>query len=386
MRTSDRSEYKMAILFVLLATVGIFLLVFLSGCGESHVSQMGVDDENPFDRCSQIECKDACLFVGYEGGSCVSDRCQCNLGEDGTGTDLDGDSSGDHLSDSDDDITTDIEEQEKGNVIAFETNRDGNWEIYLANGDGSYVTRVTTEPGHDLHPCLSPDGEHIVFDSTRDGNQEIYLMRRNGTEVTRLTNNHFVDEQPVFSPDGTEIAFVSNRDGSKDIYTMNLKGTGLTRLTKEYSHDENPLYSPDGSKLFFISNRNHGAGEIYSIDSHNGTRLTRLTNNNASERSLSVSPDGTTIVFSSNMDGNFELYTINSSDGGSQSRLTNTNALWENWPTWSKDGQQIYYSACHWFDCNVYVVGSDGFGVSQLTHETRSEHPSTAYGRPVNVL
>ena len=60
---------------------------------------------------------------------------------------------------------------------------------------------------------------------TRDGNYEIYVMNIDGSEQVRLTNNTAVDLEPSFSPDGFKIAFDSNRDGNYEIYIMNMDGS-----------------------------------------------------------------------------------------------------------------------------------------------------------------
>ncbi len=49
-----------------------------------------------------------------------------------------------------------------GAKIAFESKRDGNWEIYLTNANGAAQTRLTTDRHHDFCPAWSPDGTRIV--------------------------------------------------------------------------------------------------------------------------------------------------------------------------------------------------------------------------------
>jgi len=73
--------------------------------------------------------------------------------------------------------------------ILFETNRDGNSEIYVMNPDGSGQTNLTNNPAWDSFPCWSPDGTEIAFESTRDGNNEIYVMDADGSDQTNLTNH-----------------------------------------------------------------------------------------------------------------------------------------------------------------------------------------------------
>jgi len=105
--------------------------------------------------------------------------------------------------------------------IAFNSNRDGNWEIYVMNGDGTGQTRLTNNPAEDFSPAWSPDGLRIAFSSKRDGNPEIYIMNADGTGQTRLTNSPANDVHPTWSPDGTRIAFETDRDGNSEIYVMN---------------------------------------------------------------------------------------------------------------------------------------------------------------------
>ena len=80
-------------------------------------------------------------------------------------------------------------------------------------------------------PAWSPDGRQIAFVSDRDGNWEIYVMNADGSSQTNLTNDLPDDTGPVWSPDGRQIAFVFCRDGSYEIYVMNADGSGQTRLT-----------------------------------------------------------------------------------------------------------------------------------------------------------
>src|SRR5205823_1094199 len=73
--------------------------------------------------------------------------------------------------------------------IAFASDRSDNFEIYVMNGDGSELTRLTDNPATDVSPSWSPDGTKIAFVSSRDGNPEIYVMSADGSGQTRLTNN-----------------------------------------------------------------------------------------------------------------------------------------------------------------------------------------------------
>jgi Tol biopolymer transport system component len=68
--------------------------------------------------------------------------------------------------------------------------------------------------------------------SQRDGNWEVYRVNLDGTGLTRLTNNGANDGLPAWSPDGSSIAFVSNRDGGWAVWAMNADGSNQRSLFK----------------------------------------------------------------------------------------------------------------------------------------------------------
>ncbi|MCH7920991.1 MAG: PD40 domain-containing protein [Planctomycetes bacterium] len=87
-----------------------------------------------------------------------------------------------------------------GLKIAFNSGRDGNWEIYVMNADGTEQKNLTNNPAYDADPSWSPDGKKIAFSSQRDGNWEIYVMNSDGTGLKNLTNNPATDGYPSWSP------------------------------------------------------------------------------------------------------------------------------------------------------------------------------------------
>ena len=84
--------------------------------------------------------------------------------------------------------------------IAFDTDRDGNYEIYVMDADGSNQTNLTNNPAQDGYPSWSPDGSVIAFISDRDGNYEIHVMDADGSNLTNLTNNPASDGSPSWLP------------------------------------------------------------------------------------------------------------------------------------------------------------------------------------------
>ncbi|MYA10084.1 MAG: hypothetical protein F4237_09745 [Gemmatimonadetes bacterium] len=247
-----------------------------------------------------------------------------------------------------------------GAQIAFESNRDINFEIYVMNADGSGVARRTNSANDDdFSPAWSPDGRRIAFSSrsvlpssprfilamdadgtgptrlndlgdahnpawspdgrriafqlaphmTSDDDAEVYLMNADGSGVSQRTDNADNDYAPTWAPDSYRIAFVSDRGGDPDIYVMSLQGTGPTNLTDNDENDSAPAWSPDGHRIAFVSDRD-GDRDIYVMLA-DGTEVINLTVNADDDSAPAWSPDGTRIAFVSDRDGNPEIYVMN---------------------------------------------------------------------------
>ncbi|MDD5397783.1 MAG: hypothetical protein PHU70_01765 [Dehalococcoidia bacterium] len=106
--------------------------------------------------------------------------------------------------------------------------------------DGTNQTRVTDKPQVDTYPAWSPDGNRIAFQSNENGNFEVYVMYPDGSGRTRLTSGLTDNKYPAWSPDGSKIVFYSKRDCINDngeIYIMNADGSNQTRITRSECSD-----------------------------------------------------------------------------------------------------------------------------------------------------
>ena len=233
---------------------------------------------------------------------------------------------------------------EAGLRVVFASQRDGNWEIYTMNGDGSDVTRLTDDPRDDGSPVWSPDGSQILFHSDRAGNFDIYVMNADGSGLTQLTDDPRADTFPAWSPDGKKIAFQSKRDGNKEIYVMNANGANQRRLTNNPSDETYPTFSPfQGDDIGFVSDRD-GNLEIYWMNS-NGSEQTRLTWNEYDDNFPVWSPTENILLYTAVINGVQEIYTKNLDTGDEWELSGDTSG--EDHPRWSPDGHYIVYDATH---------------------------------------
>ncbi len=98
--------------------------------------------------------------------------------------------------------------------------------------DGSTLTdfKPLTDQIGDTAPSVSPDGKKVAFMSNRNNNWDIYVINIDGSNLQRLTTDDAQDGLPTWSPDGKAIAFVSNRGGPWAVWAMTPNGTGIEQL------------------------------------------------------------------------------------------------------------------------------------------------------------
>ena len=71
---------------------------------------------------------------------------------------------------------------------------------------------MTKDGGNDGWPTWAPDGGRIAFESDRSGNWDIWVMNPDGTGLTNLTQSPEDELYPAWSPDGKKIAFTSQAE------------------------------------------------------------------------------------------------------------------------------------------------------------------------------
>lgn len=90
-----------------------------------------------------------------------------------------------------------------GRSIAFSW-RGNLWKVPAGGG---LAAPLTVGVSYNTAPVWSPDGSRIAFASDRNGNFDVFVMPAEGGEATRLTF-HSADETPTsFTPDGKSVLF-----------------------------------------------------------------------------------------------------------------------------------------------------------------------------------
>jgi TolB protein len=99
--------------------------------------------------------------------------------------------------------------------------------------------------------AVSPDDRWLAFDSNVNGNSDIYKISVEGGEPQQLTRDPADDFSPTWSPDGSEIAFHSFRNGTRDIFVMSADGSRTQTVVASPRQERQASWSPDGGSMSF---------------------------------------------------------------------------------------------------------------------------------------
>jgi dipeptidyl aminopeptidase/acylaminoacyl peptidase len=256
--------------------------------------------------------------------------------------------------------------------IAFQSDRDGDWEIYTMDFFGRHQTRQTYNPASDTDPVWTPlcadttetcISGTIAFQSDRSGNWDIFLLDPGTIEGPfQVTTDSGDDTDPFWAPDGSALTFQSDRNGNWDIFTILLDGTDETQWTEDDADEIDPVWSPAGGSIAYASDRS-GDWDLYLVDLGSGDEvqltsgegdgdweiyaydvisdvLVRLTDDPAADEAPSWDCDGTLVLFHSDRDGDDEIYSVALDDVEAVVQLTDQDST-ERYAVWdpvSEDG------------------------------------------------
>ncbi|HET9425815.1 MAG TPA: hypothetical protein VFO55_10620 [Gemmatimonadaceae bacterium] len=206
------------------------------------------------------------------------------------------------------------------------------FDIYVANPDGSALTRLTNFGTYTTEATLSPDGKKIVFTSLKDGDLEIYTMNVDGTDMKRLTHTPGYDGGPFFSPDGKQIVYRAwhpadtaldtyrsllkrnmVRPSRMEIFIMNADGSNQRQVTTLGGANFAPFFTPDGKAIIFSSNHRNPRSRNFDLFLVNadGTGLEQVTSDGEFDGFPMFSPDGKQLVWASNRGNSPDSHSTN---------------------------------------------------------------------------
>jgi Tol biopolymer transport system component len=206
------------------------------------------------------------------------------------------------------------------------------------------IRPLTSLPGLEGSPSLSPDGNFVVFPWSNGAPSDLYVKAVDGESMHRLTETPQPEFSPAWSPDAREIAFVR---GGQGVFVISPLGGVEKKIADEATH---VVWAAD-SKAVFLRVGCPAKADVFCIDRIQLDTLERrriLSSGQASAPrdlwTFSASPDGQTLAFiGGDRTGVADLHLIPVS-GGRIRRLTQLNTV-INGVDWSPDGRSLVYSA-----------------------------------------
>lgn len=145
-----------------------------------------------------------------------------------------------------------------GTSIAFQSNRNGHWQIWIIGADGSRPHPLDADPFDAREPSWSPDGKSIAFTSNRSGKFDIWARTLADGSLRQLSVGPGGNSRATWSPDGTQIAYGSDRPEAPGVYAADLQGherqvahIDLPRKIGTLVPPGTPAWTPDGKDVIF---------------------------------------------------------------------------------------------------------------------------------------
>jgi len=176
--------------------------------------------------------------------------------------------------------------------------RSEEFDLYVANADGSDVHRLTRDSVPAQAPVfVGPAGDQLVFGSGRTGKTQLFLINRDGTGRRLIPTGEGPATQPDVAPDGKHLLYVSLRERNYNIYQNTLDGTGPEQRLTTGRAEDSPAYAPDGKSFYYLRLEpgSPPSKRVYSQDLATGA-ATPITPAGVFVQAFSVSADGRTLA------------------------------------------------------------------------------------------
>jgi Tol biopolymer transport system component/DNA-binding winged helix-turn-helix (wHTH) protein len=195
--------------------------------------------------------------------------------------------------------------------------------IYVKMLGSEAPVRLTSGTAQELSPAWSPDGRWIAFmrhDAARTSVVIVPAIGGSEQEIYSLATNHVWEYGGLtWTPDGSALVFPqqANSQAPSALVELNIKGRTVRALTNPpngWDGDWTPQFSPDGTKLAFVRGSEGSVYDLYILMLPNGEPR-RITTDGRLIDGLTWSADGSSIIYASNRSGSISLWRVSAQGG-----------------------------------------------------------------------
>ncbi len=238
-----------------------------------------------------------------------------------------------------DDLFQDLDWTSDGSKIVYASGLQSSGALWEVDSDGGTPRRIATDRAETV--SLAPSGDRLVYSQFPYYDCDLWRVPGPAStekgEPEKWIASTLIDWAPVYSPDGTKVAFVSARSGSNQIWTCNEDGSGCVQVSSLRAA-VSPRWSPDGRSIAFEGDEGRDKN-IYMVEIEGGFTH-RLLDDPSEERFPSWSHDGQWVYFASRRSGDTQVWKVPPT-GGEPALATPGQAsqLLE-----SEDGEWLYFT------------------------------------------
>lgn len=217
---------------------------------------------------------------------------------------------------------------------------------YLMDLDGRNKRDVSGKgAGFAYGYSASPDGKRICYHE----NYQVYVADADGSNKKHIQTGHPFDFVPTWSPDGTWLLFLSGEHYNCHPHLVRPDGTGLEKIADRGGYpgviefldvydfhggsSDTPAWSADGRSVFFTAKVGKNV-ELFQVSLAGKTTQLTKTPEGTLHYHPTPSPDGHWLAYGCKRDGVRQLYVMHLADR-SERRITNLKsghgAMWPHW-------------------------------------------------------
>ena len=241
--------------------------------------------------------------------------------------------------------------------------------IYAIPLKGGTPRRLTSEENSITDMMWAADGKRIIFLSPR-GHAWFDRLWHVSIEGGEIEPETVYPHLGALSRDGQRLAYVEfGNEEPQSIWRADLSGPGghvlaRKKILASRRYDAQPQLSPDRTRIVFSSQRS-GNGEVWrsEADGSNPIQLTSFAGEVGGTPRWS--PDGKWIVFDRYPGKYGQIYVINAE--GQNMRAMTDGDYYNITPSWSRDGQSIYFCSTRSGSGQLWKQSIHGGGAVQMT-------------------
>lgn len=265
---------------------------------ELECSRLGLsaDDVRP---CNQGVCvANACVAQGCDGDEDCSDSTRpfCVVGACSAGCDGDEDCLDPDLPRCLDNVCS-VDCEARGGRIVFQSNRDGDDDLFVSFADGFGATSIMPTSSNEGEARWSPDGRKLAYLGDDDGDVDVYVIDETDPRPLKLSENSSEDLELEWSPDGMRLAFTT-RASALQTETVAIDGTDHRRLQLAVEQIAFASWAPDSTNVVMLAGSSPAMPprlNVFTQPFNNGTSHD-LTSAGLVSEPARWSPDGSRVA------------------------------------------------------------------------------------------